>query len=214
MYVPRLHAMPERADALALMHAHPLATWITAAGGELQAHHLPTLLEADHGPQGRLLAHVSRANPLWPALGAGAPALVVFRGPQAYITPGWYPGKTEHGRVVPTWNYVAVHAHGQARVLDDPAALVDLLDRLSARHEADQPRPWRPADAPADYLAGLMRGIVGLALPITRLEARRKASQDEDRADRQGTVQGLRQQPGDEAQAMAAIVQAALDAEG
>ncbi|MBQ0960019.1 FMN-binding negative transcriptional regulator [Ideonella sp. 4Y11] len=211
MYVPRLHAMPERADALALMRDHPLATWITAAGGELQAHHLPTLLEPDHGPHGRLQAHVSRANPLWRALGDGSPALVVFRGPQAYITPGWYPGKSEHGRVVPTWNYVAVHVHGTARAVDDPAALRDLLDRLSARHEATQPRPWAPADAPADYLAGLLRGIVGIELVIDRLEARRKASQDEDLADRHGTVAGLRTQPGDDAQAMADIVQRTLD---
>lgn len=214
MYVPRLHAMPDRADALALMHAHPLATWITAAGGELQAHHLPTLLEPDHGAHGRLLAHVSRANPLWHALGDGAPALVVFRGPQAYVTPGWYPGKAEHGRVVPTWNYVAVHVHGTARAFDEPTALRALLDRLSAHHEAGLPRPWSPAEAPADYLAGLLRGIVGIELTIERLEARRKASQDEDLADRHGTVAGLRTQPGDEARAMADIVHRTLEGDG
>lgn len=211
MYVPRLHAMPERADALALIDAHPLGTWVTAAGGALQAHHLPALCDPDHGAHGRLLAHVSRANPLWHALTEGAPALVVFRGPQAYITPGWYPGKAAHGRVVPTWNYVAVHVHGTARAFSDPVALRALLDRLSARHEAAQACPWRPADAPADYLEALLRGIVGIELVIERLEARRKASQDENLADRHGTVSGLRAQPGDEAQAMAEIVQRTLD---
>jgi transcriptional regulator len=153
---------------------------------------------------------VARANGVWRQLGADTPSVVLFQGPQAYITPGWYPGKAAHGRVVPTWNYVAVHAHGRARVVDDRAWLLAMLNRLTDAQEAGRAAPWRVSDAPSDYIDRMLRAIVGIEIPIDRLEGRLKASQDEAAPDRLGTVQGLQEQGGDQAQAMAALVQDAL----
>ncbi|MDE2398735.1 MAG: FMN-binding negative transcriptional regulator, partial [Burkholderiales bacterium] len=141
------------------------------------------------------------------------PSVVMFRGPQAYITPGWYPGKAEHGKVVPTWNYVVAHAHGVARAIEDRDWLLDMLARLTRAHESARKPPWRLADAPADFIDAMLRGIVGIEIPIDRVEAKLKASQDEARPDRMGTVRGLREQHTDEAGAMAGLVEKALAAD-
>jgi transcriptional regulator len=138
---------------------------------------------------------------------------VIFQGPQAYVSPGWYPGKAAHGRVVPTWDYLVAHVHGVARAVHEPAWLADLLDRLTHAQERLQPQPWRPQDAPADYLEAMTQAIVGIEVRIERVELKLKASQDEDLADRHGTVHGLQAQGG-EAAAMAALVARALAAEG
>jgi transcriptional regulator len=136
----------------------------------------------------------------------------MFQGPQAYITPGWYPGKAEHGEVVPTWNYVVAHAHGVARAVEDRDWVFDMLKRLVEAHEAARPSPWSVSDAPAPFMDKMMRAIVGIEIPIDRLEGKLKASQDEAIADRLGTVRGLREQACDTARAMAALVQDAIDA--
>jgi transcriptional regulator len=210
MYIPPAHRLPDEADIPALVARHPLAAWVCATADGMSVHHLPFILVRDADGRDTLLAHVSRANPVWRALGPAQPSVVIFRGPQAYISPGWYPGKTAHGRVVPTWNYLAAHAHGTARVVAGREGLVALLTRLTDAQEATQPAPWRVQDAPADHIDALLRAIVGIEITVQRWEARLKASQDEDLDDRRGTVAGLQAQAGDEAQRMAALVAEAI----
>ena len=183
-----------RQDDLTALHAQIESTGLallTSNGPEgLQATHLPLLLAAEDGEFGTLYGHFARANPHWQALD-GQEALAVFSGPDAYVHPGWYPGKAEHGRVVPTWNYIAVHAWGPVETFDEPARLLELLARLTARHEAGRPKPWSLDDAPAEYIERQLRAIVGFALPIHRLEGQWKLSQNRQVADRAGVREGL-----------------------
>ena len=183
-----------RQDDLTALHAQIESTGLallTSNGpAGLQATHLPLLLAAEDGEFGTLYGHFARANPHWQAL-AGQEALAVFSGPDAYVHPGWYPGKAEHGRVVPTWNYIAVHAWGAVETFDEPARLLELLARLTARHEAGRPKPWSQDEAPAEYIERQLRAIVGFALPIRRLEGQWKLSQNRQDADRAGVREGL-----------------------
>ncbi len=183
-----------RQDDLTALHAQIESTGLallTSNGPTgLQATHLPLLLAAEDGEFGTLYGHFARANPHWQAL-AGQEALAVFSGPDAYVHPGWYPGKAEHGRVVPTWNYIAVHAWGAVETFDEPARLLELLARLTARHEAGRPRPWSLDEAPAEYIERQLRAIVGFALPIRRLEGQWKLSQNRQAADHAGVREGL-----------------------
>ena len=183
-----------RQDDLTALHAQIESTGLallTSNGpAGLQATHLPLLLAAEDGEFGTLYGHFARANPHWQALD-GQEALAVFSGSDAYVHPGWYPGKAEHGRVVPTWNYIAVHAWGPVETFDEPARLLELLARLTARHEAGRPRPWSLDDAPAEYIERQLRAIVGFALPIRRLEGQWKLSQNRQADDRAGVREGL-----------------------
>ena len=183
-----------RQDDLTALHAQIESTGLallTSNGpAGLQATHLPLLLEPGEGEFGTLYGHFARANPHWQAL-TGQEALAVFSGPDAYVHPGWYPGKAEHGRVVPTWNYIAVHAWGPVETFDEPARLLELLARLTARHEAGRPRPWSLDDAPTEYIERQLRAIVGFALPIHRLEGQWKLSQNRQPADHAGVREGL-----------------------
>ncbi len=183
-----------RQDDLTALHAQIESTGLallTSNGpAGLQATHLPLLLEPGEGEFGTLYGHFARANPHWQALD-GQEALAVFSGPDAYVHPGWYPGKAEHGRVVPTWNYIAVHAWGPVETFDEPARLLELLARLTARHEAGRPKPWSLNDAPTEYIERQLRAIVGFALPIRRLEGQWKLSQNRQDADRAGVREGL-----------------------
>lgn len=183
-----------RQDDLTALHAQIESTGLallTSNGpAGLQATHLPLLLEPEEGEFGTLYGHFARANPHWQDL-AGQEALAVFSGPDAYVHPGWYPGKAEHGRVVPTWNYIAVHAWGAVETFDEPARLLELLARLTARHEAGRPRPWSLDEAPAEYIERQLRAIVGFALPIRRLEGQWKLSQNRQAADHAGVREGL-----------------------
>jgi transcriptional regulator len=173
--------------------------------------HVPFVLDPSRGPEGTLVGHVARANPVWRALTPGGPASVlVFHGPQAYITPAWYPGKAAHGKVVPTWNYAVVHAHGVAHAVHEVDWKLSMLERLSQAHEAAQAQPWQVSDAPADYIDGMLRAIVGIEVPIDRLEAKLKASQDEALPDRLGTLAGLQQSDSNTSRTMGAWVGAAL----
>ncbi|CAD5372722.1 FMN-binding negative transcriptional regulator [Rubrivivax sp. A210] len=210
MYIPRKHRLEDREALHALIEAHPLGAWVCQGGAGLVANHLPFFLDRSRGPLGTLVGHVARGNPVWRELGTATPSVVMFQGPQAYITPGWYPGKVAHGKVVPTWNYAVAHAHGVARAIDDRDWLLAMLSRLTDAHEAGRVPPWRAADAPADFIAGYLRAIVGIEIPIDRLEGKLKASQDEAPCDRQGTVAGLRAQGGEQALAMAALVGKAI----
>lgn len=213
MYVPPLHRLDDPSSLFSLMESHPLGAWVCGSRQGLMANHLPFLVDRGRGPLGTLVGHVSRANEVWRGLGPDTPSVVMFQGPQAYITPGWYPGKAEHGEVVPTWNYVVAHAHGVARVIDDRDRLLDLLHRLTDQHEEGRQTPWSVGHAPAAYIDRLINGIVGIEIPIHRLEGKLKASQDEALQDRIGTVRGLRQEPGEEARAMADLIDGALQAE-
>jgi transcriptional regulator len=194
MYLPR-HFEEAQPEALqALMQAHPLGLLVTPGPqGVPVADALPFLYEPPGAaaPQGRLLAHVARANPLWQAA-QGREVLVVFQGVQGYVSPGWYPGKAEHGKVVPTWNYTMVQARGTLRALDDAEAVRAVVERLTARHEAPLPQPWAVADAPADYLAAMLRAIVAIEIPVQALSGKFKLSQNRSAAERQGVIDGRR----------------------
>ncbi len=185
MYVPPAFAVADD-EAWAMLGRARLGVLVTAEPDGLAASHLPFLIDRERGV---LSGHLARANPH--ALGTGEEALVVFAGPDAYVSPGWYATKAEHGRVVPTWNYEAVHVRGRLTRFDDPARLHDVVDRLSDHHEADRPAPWSVADAPADYIDRLLRGIVGLELAVTSVVVKRKLSQNQPEANRTGVLAGL-----------------------
>jgi len=192
-----------RQDDLAVQHefilSHPLGLLISAGMGGLSANPVPFTLYPSEGELGTLRCHVSRANPQWRELRASAECMVVFLGPQAYISPTWYATKRETGKVVPTWNYATVHAWARPVVTDDPAWLRRQLDDLTDVNEGRMPTPWRVDDAPEDFLASQLKGIVGIEFPITRIEGKWKMSQNRPRADRDGVVAGLREQGGEPA---------------
>jgi len=193
MYTPTYHALTDIAQMHTHMAMHPLGSWVCTASGQLIANHIPFILDAQHGSHGRLLGHVSRANPVWRELATGAPSVVMFMGPHAYITPSWYPGKHQHGKVVPTWNYVTVHAHGMARAIENAEWILDVISRLTDAQESRHQNPWKVSDAPSAYIDRLLRAVVGIEITIERMEGRLKVSQDEDEQNRWGTVNGLRQ---------------------
>lgn len=183
-----------------------LAVVITHDEQGLQASHLPLLFSPDQGPHGTLYGHFARANRQWKALQNGAEALVIFAGADAYVSPGFYPSKAEHGKVVPTWNYVAVHAYGTAEVFTDADRLLNLVSALTDRHEAGRAQPWEVTDAPADYIDGMLKAIVGFALPIQRLEGKRKLSQNRSTTDIAGVREGLAASPDVHDQALAHLM--------
>jgi transcriptional regulator len=213
MYQPKHFEQTDVAALHALVREHPLATLVMqGADGTLGADHIPLLLE-DGGAHGVLRGHVARANPLW-RQAAGRPVLVVFQGPQAYVSPSWYPAKQEHGKVVPTWNYAVVHAQGPLTAIEDAAWLRSLVGRLTERHESPRAAPWGVGDAPEDYVQQMLRAIVGIEIPLASLAGKWKVSQNRSAADRAGTAQGLREDTHDMAQAMAVLVEGAGNAGG
>ncbi|WP_047338158.1 FMN-binding negative transcriptional regulator [Pseudomonas protegens] len=191
MYLPRAFVDEDLARLQQLILGSRLATLVTWGALGLQASHLPLLLDPGQGANGTLYGHLAKANPQCAELAAGAEALVIFTGEDAYVSPSFYPSKAEHGKVVPTWNYVAVHAYGQPEVFSDPQRLLKVVGGLTERHEAGRPQPWQVTDAPADYLEGMLRAIVGFALPIQRLEGKRKLSQNRSAEDIAGVREGL-----------------------
>jgi len=203
MYLPA-HFEETRPERLrALLRENPLATWVVQADGGLQVNHIPFMLDADRGPHGTLVGHVARANPVWRSLG---PSVAVFQGPQAYISPSWYPSKREHGKVVPTWNYAVVHAHGTPRAIEAPDEVLAIVTRLTQTHEAGSAGPWAVSDAPADYIEQMLKAIVGIEIAVERWVGKWKASQNRGVPDRLGTVAGLRQRGGEQGLGMAALV--------
>lgn len=191
MYIPPLFAEPRPEELHRILREHPLGMLVTYRAAGLEADHLPFLLDADRGAAGTLLAHVARANPVWQDVRDGDPVLVVFRGVQGYISPNGYSSKQETHRHVPTWNYEVVHAHGHIRVRDDEKFLRGVVGRLTRVHEAGQPRPWRMGDAPADYLDAMLAQIVGIEVELTRIEGKRKLSQNREARDAEGAAQAL-----------------------
>ncbi len=211
MYTPAYHAFNDIEKMRAHIAAHPLGAWVCHAHGQLIANHIPFVLDAKHGSHGRLLAHVSRANSVWRELIGGAPSVVMFMGPSAYITPSWYPGKHQHGKVVPTWNYVTVHAHGMARAMEDTCWILDVLNRLTDTQESQRTEPWKVSDAPSAYIDKMLRAVVGIEITIDRVEGRLKVSQDEDEQDRRGTVEALQHSTDASTQVLASLVLGELE---
>jgi transcriptional regulator len=187
MYLPKHFEQTDEAVLLALMREHPLALLVTLQDGLPAADALP--LEYDATTR-TLRGHVARANPLWKAAD-GQAVLAVFSGPQAYITPSWYPSKAEHHKVVPTWNYTLVQAEGVLHAVEEAPWLHTLVSRLTAHHEAPRPQPWAVGDAPDDYVQQMLRAIVGIEIPVTRLLGKWKISQNRSQPDRQGVADGL-----------------------
>jgi transcriptional regulator len=184
----------------ALMRKSPLATLVTWSAEGPEANHVPLLLDAEAGPRARLLGHVARANPLWREHPEGVDVLAIFHGPGSYISPSWYASKSEAGKVVPTWNYVSVHARGRLRVVDDPLWIRAQLDGLTAQNERGLEHPWRVEDAPADFIAGLIAAVVGIEITISTLQGKWKVSQNRPFADRVSVAAALRR-GGDETMA-------------
>lgn len=191
MYLPQQFAESRVEELHRIIRDNALGMLVRHSSAGLEAEHVPFLLDADQGPAGALIAHVARANPVWRELRDGDNVLVVFRGAQGYISPSWYPGKHETHRRVPTWNYEVVHAHGTIHVRDDETFVRGVVARLTRQHEADQPHPWKMGDAPVDYIAELLRHIVGIEVRLTRLDCKRKLNQHHERSDREGAIQGL-----------------------
>ncbi|VVP71018.1 Protease synthase and sporulation protein PAI 2 [Pseudomonas fluorescens] len=206
MYTPSNFAINDLHELQQQILGTRLAVLVTHGEQGLQASHLPLLLRPDQGSNGTLYGHFARANPQWKALQDGAQALVVFAGAEAYVSPGFYPSKAEHGKVVPTWNYVAVHAYGTAEVFTDADRLHNLVSALTDRHEAGRNNPWKVADAPAEYIDAMLKAIVGFALPIQRLEGKRKLSQNRSTADIAGVREGLAASPDVHDQALAHLM--------
>lgn len=196
MYIPPYHAQHDLNKMQSLIESHSLGAWVTLGAEGLIANHIPFVLDRSAGEFGTLRGHVSRANRVWQQLSSELDSLVLFQGPHAYITPTWYPSRLDkgsgEGRVVPTWDYVAVHASGRPRVVEDPQWLLQLLHDLTDQNEAAHALPWRVDDAPADFIGKLARAVVGIEIPISKLQGRWKLSQDEALPDRRGTVEGLR----------------------
>ena len=194
MYLPS-HFEETRIDVMhELIQVQPLGLLITLSANGLQANPFPFLIDAGPTPLGTLRGHVARANPLWHEARADVDALVVFQGPQAYVSPSLYPSKAATGKVVPTWNYVTVQARGKLRAVDDPAWVRDIVERLTQTHEAPRVAPWAVSDAPADYVDTMLRAIVGIEIELSALQGKWKVSQNRSQADRQGVAHGLNQQ--------------------
>jgi transcriptional regulator len=192
MYIPKLHEETDVSLLHGLMRSHPLATWATQGDGELIVNHVPFVLDAAHGPYGLLRCHVARANSVWQLFSKTIASVVIFHGPNAYVSPSWYPSKQEHGKVVPTWNYTVVHAYGIPTIVEDQTQLIRHLTELTTSQEQHQAVPWQVTDAPAEFIEQMSRHIVGIEMPITRLFGKWKVSQNRAAADRLGVVTGLR----------------------
>jgi transcriptional regulator len=190
-----------------LMVAHPLGTLVTLGASGLFASHIPMVLEDDGSQFGVLQGHIARANAQWRDIVPTVDALAIFAGHQHYISPNWYPGTKEHGKEVPTWNYAVVHAYGPLKVVADERWLLTFLNKLTNIHEAGSPIPWKVSDAPEDFIKSLLNAIVGLELPIQRLEGKWKVSQNRTEEERKGVIEGQSKLNTPESLAMKALVE-------
>lgn len=210
MYLPR-HFEETRSEVLqAFMREHPLATIVVSDAAGLSADHVPLHLRPGQGPHGTLIGHVARANPLWrkaaAAANGGLDTLVLFQGTQHYISPGWYASKAKDGRVVPTWNYAVVHVQGRLKAIDDAGWLRGVLEELTGVHEAGRTPPWQMDDAPEDYVAKMMRAVVGIEVEIHGLVGKFKLSQNKSVEDQDSMIHGLLADGSPEATGMASVM--------
>ncbi len=198
MYLPRHFALDDLDEVAAFVDSVGSADLVTVdERGRPHSTLVPVLWDRGSGDEGtgrygRLVAHAARANQQWSGVVDGQRVLAIVHGPQAYVSPSWYAAKAEHGRVVPTWNYSAVHLSGTVELVDDPESVLGIVTRLTARHEGARPAPWSVDDAPAAYVAGQLRAIVGVVVHVEAVEAKAKLSQNRSAADRAGVVRGLR----------------------
>jgi len=191
MYTP-VHFAEKDVEVLhAFLRQQPLATLVTCGAEGLEATHVPMAFHPEIGVQGILRCHLARANPQWKTVQSAMPVLAIFQGTNHYITPSWYPTKQEHGKVVPTWNYVAVHVHGRGRLFEDQAELIEHLRTLTNQNEAGFPQPWSIDDAPRNYIEALTQAIVGIEIAIDVIEGKCKASQNQPERNQAGVVTGL-----------------------
>ena len=214
MYLPPHFTAPDAGEVAAFVDAVAAADLVTFDGTKPVASLIPIIWDRDTGDpgvesHGRLLGHLALANPQWESVTAGTTALAIVHGPQAYVSPNWYPSKARHGRVVPTWNYVTVHFTGPLTVHRDPEWIRDVVTRLTRRHEGARPAPWAVTDAPPDYINGQLRGIVGVELTIATVEAKHKLSQNRSADDRASVAAALRDEPGPDAAEISALMSAA-----
>ena len=184
MYIPAHFAVTDPAALQRIIREHPLGMLVRQGADGLDADHVPFEFDPATGPLGTLTAHVARANPLWQQCAGGAPVMVVFRGAEAFISPSWYPSKHETHRLVPTWNYEVVHAHGMLSVHDDERFVRGLVARLTRQHEAAEPRPWKMTDSAPEYIDAMLRNIVGIRVAVTALVGKSKLSQNREPRDR------------------------------
>ena len=190
MYLPPHFAETRRDVLQAAMEANPLATLVTQSPRGVEADHLPMLVRGE-GASMVIAGHVARANPVWKTHPQAAEVLAIFHGPQAYVSPSAYPAKADHGRVVPTWNYLVVHARGRLRIVDEVAWKRALLEALTARHEAGMPAPWQVGDAPADYVDTMINAVVGIEIDVVELVGKWKLSQNQTTENRAGVANQL-----------------------
>jgi transcriptional regulator len=213
MYLPK-HFAETRIEVLhQLMDAHPLGALVTLTARGLEANHIPFAVAPHPQPFGTLRGHIARANPLWRDCATGAKALVIFQGPERYISPSWYVTKSESGEVVPTWNYAVVHANGTLRFIDDRNWLRGLVENLTDRHERDRGDPWTVTDAPQAFIDQQLGAIIGVEITIERLIGKWKVSQNRPDRDRDGVVEGLRRDGRESDLAMAGLVRRAKHGE-
>jgi transcriptional regulator len=206
MYVP-VHFKEDRIPVLHdAIRKYGFGTLVTSSEQELEASHLPLLLDSEPAPLGTVLGHVARANPQWQRVKPDFQALAIFLGPNTYITPSWYSTKQQNGKVVPTWNYLAIHAYGTISFFDDPTELRAHVGRMTETHEAPRAAPWAVSDAPADYVDQMLRAIVGFKLRITRLEGKWKMSQNRPEQDVSGVLEGLTRENGEGHEPVADII--------
>lgn len=184
MYIPAHFAETRPEELARIIHAHPLGMLARTDGGLIDADHIPFEFDPEDGPHGTLRGHVARANPLWQRCPTGTPVMAVFRGAEAYVSPNWYPSKHEAHRLVPTWNYEVVHAHGTLSVHDDERFVRRIVARLTRRHEAGEPQPWKMGDSAPEFIHELLRHIVGIQITVTSLQGKVKLSQNREPRDR------------------------------
>lgn len=206
MYLPIHH----REDRIELQHdlirTYPLGMLVIMGRGGLAANPMPFILDAGASPKGVLKAHIARANPLWRDYDPAHEALAIFQGPQVYVSPNYYASKKETGKIVPTWNYVCLQAYGTLKIIEDREWLLNQLGGLTRRHEAGQPVPWSIADAPEDYIAMMLKGIIGIEMDIARIEGKWKLSQNRSATDQASLVEALRDSVGENAAAIASFM--------
>ena len=210
MYLPKSFEPPDAETLLQFMRKHSFGVLITITSHGLDGNHLPFVFDPEPPPHGTLRGHVARANPIWRECQERPEALIIFQGPDSFITPSWYATKQETGAVVPTWNYIVVHAHGSVRIVQDAAWLRAHVEALTNRHEASREIPWGVSDAPADYIDKMVGAIVGIEVPIATLTGKWKLSQNRSERDRAGVVEGLQREGSESASTMAGLVKGVM----
>ncbi len=206
MYIPKPFEEPCIDVMHQLIREKPLATLVTLSSSGLNANHIPLHLATEPAPFGTLRGHVARANPIWHDFQADIESLAIFHGPDAYITPSWYDTKKETGKVVPTWNYAVVHAHGTLRIIDDAGWVREQLETLTAHNEAQFPEPWAVSDAPSEFTEKLIGAVVGIEISITRLSGKWKTSQNQPQQNQASVIEGLAGSDTTDANAMAGLI--------